>query len=319
MKKRILSGIQPSGDLHIGNYFGALKQFVDLQHEYEGFYMLANLHSLTTVNDGEELRRLTTELAKDFLAAGLDPNKSVIFKQSDVPAHAELSWILSTITTMPYLMRAHSFKDAEAKNKDINVGLFNYPMLMAADILLYNTDVVPVGKDQQQHLEITRDVAQKFNNVYGETFKLPEALILENVAVVPGIDGQKMSKSYGNTIPLFASDDDIKSQVAKIKTDSKGVEEKKDPEEDLVFALHKLFSGDQLSDLERKYREGGMGHKESKDILAENIIKYISPMRERREGISNDEVIKVLEDGAKRANEVAEAKLKDIREKVGLI
>jgi len=317
--KRLLSGIRASGSLHIGNYFGALKQFVDLQNEHDAFYMIANLHSLTTVKNGEKLRAMTISIAKDYLAVGLDPKKSVIFKQSDISAHAELAWIFETLTTMPYLMRAHAFKDSEAKNKEINVGVFNYPMLMAADILLYDALVVPVGKDQQQHVEMTRDMAQKFNKVYGQVFKLPQALILEDVAVVPGIDGNKMGKSEGNTIPLFGSDEEIKEQVSKIVTDSKGVNDKKDPEKDIIFALHKLFSQNELEDMRARYLNGLIGYKESKDILSENIIKYISPMREKRESISDEKALQVLEDGGKRAKEIAEKKLMIVREKTGLI
>ncbi|MCH7535404.1 MAG: tryptophan--tRNA ligase, partial [Bacteroidetes bacterium] len=233
--------IRASGTLHVGNYLGALKQFVDLQDEYETFVFVANYHSLTTLKDPKALKENTINIVKDYLAVGLDPEKVSLYTQTDILEVTELAWIFSTLTTMPYLMRAHAYKDAEAKNKEINVGVFNYPMLMAADILIVDADVVPVGKDQQQHVEITRDTAQKFNNAYGETFKLPKGLIPEEVAVVPGINGNKMGKSENNTIPLFGSDEEIRAQVARIVTDSKGVNEKKDPEKDLVFAFHKLF------------------------------------------------------------------------------
>jgi tryptophanyl-tRNA synthetase len=319
MAKRLLSGIRASGKLHIGNYFGAMKQFVDFQDEYESFIFVANYHSLTTLKDPKELRQNTIDVVKDYLAVGLDPEKVTLYTQTDVPEVTELAWIFSTLTTMPYLMRAHAYKDAESKNKEINVGVFNYPVLMAADILIVDTDVVPVGKDQQQHVEMSKDIAQKFNNTFGETFKLPKPLILNEVAVIPGIDGEKMSKSYNNTIPLFGTDDEIKTQVAKIITDSTPVGEIIDPEKDNVFALHKLFSKDQLAELEKKYREGGIGHKESKDILAENIIKLISPMRERREQISDEDVMEVLKKGAERVQKIAKVKLEEVRKKAGLL
>ncbi len=319
-KKILLSGIKPTGRPHIGNYFGAMRQFVELQDAHDSFYMIANYHGLNTIQNGQEMADLTLNLAIDYLAIGLDPAKSVIFKQSDVPEHAELAWIFDTITTMPYLMRAHAFKDAEAKNKEISVGTFNYPMLMAADILIYDTDIVPVGQDQKQHVEYARDTAEKFNRIFGETFKLPEPKIIEGVAVVPGIDGQKMSKSYNNTIPLFAEDDEIRSLCMKIVTDSKTPAEPKDPNTDNIFALHKLFSTDQLGDIETRYREGGMGYKESKELLAENIIKFITPLRERRKAIAADpeRVKQILKDGGAKARAKAVAKMAEVKEKTGL-
>jgi len=319
-KKRLLSGIQPSGKLHIGNYFGALKQFVDLQEEYENFIFVANFHSLTTITNANELRANTIEVVKDYLAAGLDPKQTVLYTQTEVSEVTELAWIFSTIVTVPFL-ETPQYKDKLSRDTEIfpNVGLLTYPILQAADILIVDADVVPVGKDQEHHVEMAREIARKFNNAFGETFKLPKSLNPEEVAVVPGIDGQKMGKSEGNTIPLFGSDDEIRAQVAKIKTDSKTPEEPKDPEEDLVFAFHKLFSKDQLSEIEKRYKDGGMGHKESKDILAENIIKMIKPMREKRESISDEDVMKVLEDGAQKVRVVAGAKLKEVREKAGLI
>lgn len=319
-KPIMLSGVKPTGSPHVANYFGAMKQMVDLQAGHRSFIMIADLHALIFIQDAAKMRELTLNLALDYLAIGLDPEKVVLFKQSDVPAHAELAWIFDCITTMPYLMRAHAFKDSEAKNKEIDVGTFNYPLLMAADILLYGADVVPVGQDQKQHIEYARDTAEKFNRIFGETFKLPKELIMKELATVPGIDGQKMSKSYNNTIPLFSSDEEIRKQVMKIVTDSKAPAEPKDPEADNIFALHKLFSGDQLADIEKRYREGGMGYKESKDLLAENIIKFIAPLRERREALAaNPEaVIAILREGAKKANEVAGAKLLEVKKAVGL-
>jgi tryptophanyl-tRNA synthetase len=320
-KKILLSGIQATGRPHIGNYFGAMKQFVDMQNEYETRIMIADYHALNTVQNPEELRENIIGVALDYIAIGLDPEKVIIFKQSDVQAHTELAWIFNTITTMPYLMRAHAFKDAEAKNKEIGVGTFDYPMLMAADILLYDPDIVPVGQDQKQHVEIARDTAEKFNRIFGETFKLPKESIREDVKVVPGTDGRKMSKSYHNTIPLFASDEDIRKAVMSVPTDSKGVEEKKNPEEDNVFALHKLFTFDEeFKKIKSGYEEGGMSYKDSKEILIKNISAFISPLREKREGLEKDKnnIIHILKKGGEKAREIAEKKMKDIRKKIGV-
>lgn len=318
-KKILLSGVKPTGRPHIGNYFGAMKQFVDRQDDYKSYIFIADLHALTTARDPKQLRADTLDLAIDYLAIGLDPEKVVFFKQSDVAEHTELAWIFNCLTTMPFLARAHAFKDAEAKNKEVNVGLFDYPLLMAADILLYDTDVVPVGQDQKQHVEIARDTAEKFNYTYGDTFKLPEPLILDEVKTLPGLDGQKMSKSYGNTIPLFAEEKEIKRLVMTIKTDSKDVNEPKNPEECNVFALHKLFSGEQLGKIKKRYVEGGIGYKESKEILAENMNKFLAPMREKRAEIVKDpeQVLQILKNGANLAREHAKLKMKEVRERVG--
>ena len=319
-KKILLSGIKPTGRPHIGNYFGAMKQYVDMQNDYDSYIFLPDYHALTSVQNGAELAGYSLDVAIDLLAIGLEPVKVTLFKQSDVPEVTELAWIFNCLTTMPYLMRAHAFKDSEAKNKDINVGIFDYPILMAADILIQDADLVPVGADQKQHVEYARDTAEKFNRVYGDTFKLPEPRILEAVAVVPGIDGQKMSKSYGNHIPLFAEDDEIRSLVAKIVTDSKTPDEPKDPTTDNIFALHKLFSQDDLAEIENKYRAGEMGYKESKEILADNIIKFITPLRARRAEFAADpdHVKKILAEGGERARAKASAKMTDVRQKTGL-
>ena len=321
-KKTLLSGVKPTGRPHIGNYFGAMKQFVDMQNDYNCYFMIADYHALNLIQNKKEMSESILNLMVDYLALGLDPQKSIIFKQSDVPEHAELAWIFDTITTMPYLMRAHAYKDAEAKDKEISVGTFNYPMLMAADILLYDTDVVPVGQDQKQHVEYSRDTAQKFNFTFGvETFKLPESKILENVAVVPGTDGQKMSKSYGNTIELFAEHDEIKKSVMSIPTDSKGIDEPRNPEEDNVFKLHKLFAdSEQILDLRSRYEKGGLSHKESKEILIANIEKFIAPLREKRKQIAGDTeyVLDVLREGGKRAKQKAEKKMEQVREAIGV-
>jgi tryptophanyl-tRNA synthetase len=320
-KKILLSGVKPTGRPHVGNYFGAMKQFVDLQNEHNSFVFIANYHALTTVANKDELEKASIDIALDYLAIGLDPQKTTLFLQSDVPEVTELAWIFNCITTMPFLMRAHAFKDAEAKSKEVNVGLFDYPVLMAADILIQNADVVPVGKDQKQHVEIARDTAEKFNRIFGDTFKLPEHKILEDTGIIPGIDGRKMSKSYGNTIPLFAEDTEIKKIVMSIVTDSKAPDETKNPEECNIFALHKLFSGDILDKLEERYKNGEIGYKESKEILVENVINFITPFREERSKLekNKDEVLAILKNGGEIARGNARAKIKEVKEKVGLI
>ncbi len=321
MSKKILSGVQATGKLHIGNYFGAMKQFVDLGKEHNAFYMIADLHSLTTVQDREVLRENIFDVALDYLAIGIDPNRSVIFRQSDVPAHTELTWIFNCLTTMPYLMRAHAFKDADAKAKEVNVGLFDYPILMSADILLYSPDIVPVGEDQKQHIEYARDIAEKFNRIYGETFKLPKEYILEDVGTIPGTDGRKMSKSYGNHIPLFSERSDIEKLVMGIVTDSKTPDEKKDTEGDTLFRLHSLVSNDEtLSKVREGYTEGGLGYGETKKMLVESMDSFIAPLREKRHMLSKDRehVLSILEEGAEVAQKEAEEIMARVREVVGL-
>jgi tryptophanyl-tRNA synthetase len=321
-RKILLSGVKPTGRVHIGNYFGAMKQFVELQNEYESYIFIADYHAVTTVQNKAELSQGIIDVALDYLAIGLDPKKVVLFKQSDVPQVHELNWIFNCITTMPYLMRAHAYKDAEAKNKEINVGLFDYPLLMAADILIQDADVVPVGQDQKQHVEYARDTAQKFNNTYNtDIFKLPEPIILENVETVPGTDGRKMSKSYGNVIPLFATLDEIKKAVMSIPTDSKGVDEPKDPETNHIYNIHKLL----LNEAERvalaaRYKNGGMGYKEAKEALLEALEAFIKPMRERRAMLANDldTVFDTLKEGGRRASLRAEKKLTEVRKSVGV-
>ena len=321
-KKILLSGVKPTGRVHIGNYFGAMKQFVELQNEYESYVFIADYHAVTTVQNKEELSKGIIDVALDYLAIGLDPKKVVLFKQSDVPQVHELNWIFNCITTMPYLMRAHAYKDAEAKSKEINVGIFDYPLLMAADILMQDADVVPVGQDQKQHVEYARDTAQKFNNVFSsDIFKLPEPLIIKKVETVPGTDGQKMSKSYGNVIPLFASYEEIKKAVMNIPTDSKGVAEPKDPETNHIFNIHKLLLNDAEKEvLAAKYRDGGMGYKEAKDGLIEALESFIKPMRERRTMLANDleSVFDILKAGGSRAALRAEKKMVEIRKAVGV-
>ncbi|MBI2475673.1 MAG: tryptophan--tRNA ligase [Candidatus Taylorbacteria bacterium] len=311
-KKILLSGVQPSGRPHIGNYFGAMKQFVEFQEKHSCYFMIADYHALNTVQEAKMMRENILALALDYLAIGLDPKKSVIFKQSDVSEHAELAWIFDTITAMPFLERAHAYKDAEAKGKEVSVGLFNYPMLMAADILLYDTDVVPVGADQKQHVEYARDTAEKFNRVFGETFKLPEPKILPNVAVVPGIDGRKMSKSHNNTIPLFAEDAEIEKLVMSIVTDSASGIPKN------VYEIHKLFRPE--AGLDSLYQSKAGKYKDLKEALITDIKTFIRPLREKRKELAKNPgaVLKILKAGGEQAKAVAEAKMKIVREKVGV-
>ncbi len=309
-KKILVSGVKPTGRPHIGNYFGAMKQFVDLQDSYESRIFVANLHALTSIQNASELKEMSQGVVEDYLGIGLDPSKTTLYLQSDVPHVAELAWIFNCLVTMPTLMRAHAFKDAEAKNKEINVGIFDYPILMAADILVHDADVVPVGKDQEQHIEMAREIARKFNGTYGETFKEPKALIIDSVATVPGTDGQKMSKSYNNTIPLFASDEEIEKAIMGIVTDS-GQDIPKN-----VYEIHKLIRSE--DDLQKLYRDKKGQYKELKGILIEDLKNFIQPMVKRREEKSG-EAQSVITEGGKKMREVVHNKMKEVREKVGLI
>ncbi len=316
-KKIILSGVKPTGRPHIGNYFGAMKQMVDLQNQFadaEKFFMIADYHALNLIQDPKEMSQYIIDLSLDYLAIGIDPKQSNLFKQSDISAHTELAWIFNTITTMPYLMRAHAFKDAEAKNKEINVGTFDYPILMAADILLYDTTLVPVGQDQKQHVEYSRDIAQKFNNIFKtETFNLPEPLIMKGVEIIPGTDGRKMSKSYGNTIPLFATREEITKAVMGIVTDSGG---------DVpinVYNIHKLLKTE--VELKTIYDENKGKYKILKEALIEDLDSMIKPLREKRAELEkNTEQIKaILADGAIKAKDKADAKLLTIKKNIGVL
>lgn len=316
MKKVLLSGVKPTGRPHIGNYFGAMKQWVEFQvsqPDAEKFFMIADYHALNFIQNGEEMKQNILDVVLDYLAIGIDPNKSVIFKQSDVSVHAELAWVFDTITTMPYLMRGHAFKDAEVKSKDISVGTFNYPMLMAADILLYDATIVPVGQDQKQHIEYARDTAEKFNRIFAdETFILPEPLIIKDVAVVPGVDGQKMSKSHGNTIPLFATDEEIRKAVMSIVTDSTaGVPTN-------VYEIHKLFRSH--VELDALYKEKAGKYKDLKEALITDISAFIKPLREKREALAKDmdSVLAILKAGGEKAKAKANAKMEVVREKIGV-
>ncbi|KKW11658.1 MAG: Tryptophan-tRNA ligase [Parcubacteria group bacterium GW2011_GWA2_49_9] len=321
-RKILLSGIQPSGRPHIGNYFGAMKQFVELQKEHETFIFIADYHALTTLQNPKELKQNILNVAIDYLAIGLDPKNVTLYKQSDIPEHMELAWIFECLTTVPYLERAHAFKDAQAKRSEVNVGTFNYPLLMAADILLYDADVVPVGQDQKQHVEIARDTAEKFNRVYGETFKLPQPMILSDVSVVPGIDGEKMSKSKGNTIPLFAEDAEIEKCVMSIVTDSSGGIPKNVHEIHTLFALdgHRPTSLSDGARLDDFYAQNEGKYKILKEALIEDIKTFIRPLREKRKSIAEDKeaVLKMLKEGGLRARAKASAKMEEVREKVGV-
>lgn len=310
MKKRLLTGLQPSGTLHLGNYFGALKPFVDLYEDYDSHLMVVDYHALTTIKDASVLRQNTIDVVKDYLAAGVDPEKAILFKQSDVPEHTELAWIFECLVTVSFLELAHAYKDKVAKGLEANAGLFNYPMLMAADILLYDTEVVPVGADQKQHIEYTREAANKFNIAFGETFTSPKEMILEGVGVVPGTDGQKMSKSYKNTIPLFGTKDEVAKAVMGIVTDSSGER----PEN--VFAVHKLFRSEE--ELVPLYEANKGSYKALKEALIEDIETLLAPMREKRAAISDDDVRDILKAGAEKARARAAAKMEEVRKKIGV-
>jgi len=318
---RILSGIQPSGKLHIGNYFGMMKPAIELQEQGEAYLFIANYHAMTSVQDADTLRAMTIDVALDFLACGIDPDKTAFYRQSDVPEVHELAWLLSTLTPMGLLERCHSYKDKIAKGIAASHGLFAYPVLMAADILAVNSNVVPVGKDQKQHVEVTRDLAVRFNNAFGDVFTIPEPSIRENVAVVPGVDGQKMSKSYDNTIEIFAEGKPLKKRVMKILTDSKEMEDVKDPDTCNVFALYKLLSTEEeQAALAELYRAGGMGYGHSKMELLNKINEHFGPMREKRAELANDMdfVNDVLRAGAEKASVLARETLGKARQAVGL-
>ena len=318
---RILSGIQPSGVLHIGNYFGMMRPGIALQAQGEAFYFIADYHALTSLRDPKALRENSRRVALDFLACGLDPERAALFRQSDVPQVTELAWILATVAPMGLLERAHSYKDKVARGMTASAGLFNYPVLMAADILIYDSDIVPVGKDQKQHIEITRDLAAKINETYGEIFKLPEPRIQAATDVVPGIDGQKMSKSYHNNIDIFGDETETRKRVMSIVTDSTPVEAPKDPARSTVFQLYSLFaSKNEIEEVRGSFRKGGTGYGDFKKQLFEKLWEYFAPMRKRREEILADKtyIDNVLERGAERANEVANQVMQRVRAAVGL-
>src|SRR3990167_2773529 len=308
--QRLLTGLQPSGTLHIGNYFGALKPFVDMYEKYDSFLFIPDYHALTSLREPEVLRQNIVSAVKDYLAVGVNPKRATIYQQSNLSEHTELAWIFDCLVSVPFLMQGHAYKDKVAKGLEPNAGLFTYPMLMAADILLYDTYIEPVGEDQHQHIEYARETAAKFNATFGETFKEPKEMIIKDVGVIPGTDGRKMSKSYGNTIPLFGTKDEIKKAVMSILTDSKG----ESPEN--VYAIHALFKD--TAELGVLYKANKGNYKALKEALIEDIEKLVAPIRERRAQIRDEEVKKVLKEGGERARELASAKMQDVRRKIGV-
>jgi tryptophanyl-tRNA synthetase len=319
--KRILSGIQPSGKLHLGNYFGMMRPILDLQKEGQVFLFIADYHALTTVTDPAALREGIRDVALDFLAFGLDTERTIFYRQSDIPEVTELAWLLSVVTPMGLLERCHSYKDKVAKGIPATHGLFAYPVLMAADILIMQSEVIPVGRDQKQHVEVTRDIAIKFNNLYGAVFALPEPSIREEVAVVPGVDGQKMSKSYNNTVEIFGDLNEARQKIMRIVTDSKSVQEPKDPNACNVYALYKLFAApEERREMEDRYRRGGLGYSEVKKALFEKFAAHFEPYRQRRAELQKDPgyVDAILKQGANRAREAARRTLARARAAVGL-
>ncbi len=318
---RILSGIQPSGVLHIGNYFGMIQRAIALQNEGETFYFIANYHALTSVRDPKTLRENARRVALDFLACGFDPERGALFMQSDVPQVTELAWILSTVAPMGLLERAHSYKDKLARGMQASAGLFTYPVLMAADILIYDSDIVPVGRDQKQHIEMTRDLALKMNETFGNIFKLPEPRIHAATETIPGTDAQKMSKSYGNTIDIFGDEKETRKRVMSIVTDSTPVEEPKNPDASTIFQLYSLFAAkSEIEAMRARFQKGGTGYADFKKELFEKLWEYFSPMRKRRAEILSDKlyVDNVLIRGAQRANEIANDVMARVRSVVGL-
>jgi len=319
---KVLSGIQPTGRFHWGNYFGAIRQYIDLQDNEQAFYFIADYHALTTVREPEILKGYARDAALDLLALGLKPEQATLFRQSDVPEVTELTWLLMTVTQMHLLEKCHAYKDKKAKGIAADAGLFTYPVLMAADILLYDSDTVPVGLDQVQHIEVTRDIASRFNNIYGvEALKLPNAKVVESAAKVPGTDGEKMSKSYNNTIELFDTPKRIKKKINAVKTDSSGVEDKKNPETCAVFGLYKLFATEgQQAELAERYRTGGMGYGEAKKLVNEAAAEHFAEARKRREQLAQnpDTLEDILQDGAGRARAVACEVLDRVRSACGL-
>jgi tryptophanyl-tRNA synthetase len=319
---RVLSGIQPTGRFHWGNYFGAIQQYIALQHNEQAFYFIADLHALTTIRDRQQLEQLTRDAALDLLALGLDPQEATLFRQSDVPETTELMWLLMTVTQMGLLEKCHAYKDKLAKGIAADAGLFTYPVLMAADILLYDSDVVPVGADQVQHIEVTRDIAQRFNSLYGgECLHLPQARVLDATAKVPGLDGEKMSKSYGNTIEVFEAQKPLRKKIMSIKTDATPVEAPKDPDTSHIFTLFKLFATpEQQAELAARYRAGGMGYGEAKQQLYDAAWNYFAPARERRADWESrpDDLQDVLRSGAAKARAKGREVLNRVRSACGL-
>lgn len=322
-KKPILvSGMKPTGKLHLGNFFGALKQVIELKDKYDTTFFIADYHTLTTIKDAKLFKKNTQNLILDLLGAGVDPKKICLYKQSDVPEVTELTWIFNCITNVSYLKRAHAYKDAQSKGEEINSGIFSYPILMAADILINKTNVVPVGEDQRQHIEYTRDIAKKFNTTYKRIFPIPKGIIPKSEGYIVGTDGRKMSKSYNNTVPLFASHSEIKDSIMKIPTDSKGVEEPKDPDSCSLLKIQSLITSKKENEaLRKRYTEGEIGYKESKDLLIKNLNNYLKPFRERRKYYKKNpqEVEKILNRGAKKIKKRASETMQEVRDTIGIL
>ncbi len=320
-KKIAISGIKPTGRPHLGNYFGMMQKSIQMQEDYETFLFIADYHALTSIHEREVLESFTRDIVLDYLALGIDPEKTIFYRQSRIPEVTELTWIFNNLVTVPWLERAHAFKDSVQKNKEAGVGLFDYPVLMAADILISPAQFVPVGKDQIQHIEMTREIARKFNQRYGKTFQEPQELIQEELAIVPGTDGRKMSKSYGNTISLFADEKIIKKQIMSIITDSKGKNEAKDPETCNIFALHKLITPkENLDEIRTAYENGTMGYGDAKKMLLNSYLNFIEPFREKRAFYeANPGIVRqILDEGERKMKRIAETKMREVREKVGL-
>lgn len=323
-KKVLVSGIQASGRLHFGNYFAVVQPNIELANsgEYEPYIFVADYHALTTVKNGDDLRRSTNEIVAAYIACGLDTEKAILFKQSDVIEHTELCVIFNNVVTVPYLMRAHAFKDHEAKSKEVNVGLFDYPVLMAADILMYNADIVPIGSDQKQHVEYARDIAGFYNRAWGvEQFKFPKEYIVEGVATIPGIDGEKMSKSKGNVIPLFGTDEEVKKAVMSIVTDSSTPDEVKDPDTNNIYNIHKLFiTSDEDMELRAKFQNGGYGYKQAKDELLATIMNWRKGKKEVFDDLMShpEKTHEILKNGGEKARARAQETMKEVRMITGL-
>jgi len=317
---RILSGIKPSGTIHVGNYFGMIKPMVESQKRGQLFCFVANLHGQTTLFDAAKMQRYTSDAIMDLVALGIDPERSVLWVQSDVPEVCELTWYLNNVTPVGLLQRCHAYKDAVAKGIPANAGLFNYPVLMAADILMYQSNLVPVGQDQKQHVEVTRDIAIKFNQTYGEAFTVPEPEIREEVAVVPGVDGQKMSKSYDNALEIFAEGKALRKKVMSMVTDSTPVEKPKDPDKSTIYQLYRLLAAEaQAAEMAAKFRAGGYGYGDAKKALADALIAYFAPFRAKRQELERNpaEVAAIRRKGAEKARAVAAETLAKVRKLVG--
>ncbi len=321
-KLRVLSGIQPTGRFHWGNYFGAIRQYIELQEEHEAYYFIANLHALTTIRNRDVLRQNTWDAALDLLALGLDPNRAALFLQSDVPQVTELCWLLMTGTPMGLLERCHAYKEKKEKGLPADAGLFTYPVLMAADILAYDADLVPVGEDQLQHIEVCRDLARSFNHQFGPVFTMPQAKVLEHAARVPGIDGQKMSKSYQNTIEIFEDPQSMRKKVMRIVTDPRPMDQPKDPETDRLYQLYSLFvSPEERQAMAELYRRGGFGYGQVKQALADAAEKYFAEARQRRQELAAhpEQVRDILALGAEKARRKASEVLARARDAMGVV